>query len=360
MILATSFSVRINAIMTTALSIVLTIITLGIALGIGLLLRRLLVRRLKKTILDDWLTQTFGVIVTLIPLILAGIGIPFIWNPYLIVYYWLEFKQLTNLANFSFTKAGADIGWNLLRTILIFVLGIGVARTVQKVTVRNLGESRIDVNIRTLIGRIFYFIILAIASLWILTIWSVSLTFPVAAIGIVTVAIGVSLQDILKDLVAGFYILVERPFHIGDQISTFTTMSYVGTVQDVQLRAIKLRLVSGEEVTIPNSLIFGSIVVNNSYYGERRATITATLPAEEYVKDETAQQIMSAIKELKNVPEKPEPSLFLSNYTATTVTLTIRFWINLGELSTVSDVMYTLHKLLPNAELVVKESAGDV
>jgi len=361
MIFATIFSIRMATVMAIALRIVLTILTLGVALGIGLILRRVLVRRLRKTVLDNWLIQTFGVIVTLIPLIIAGFGIPLIWNPLLIVYYWLTFKQQMGLANTSFfTDIGVNLGGKLLGTILILVLGIGVARTIQRLTVRNLGENRIDVNIRTLIGRIFYFFILVFTFFWILTIWNVSLTFPVAAIGVVTVAIGVSLQDILKDLVAGFYILVERPFHIGDQISTFTTISYVGTVQNIELRATKLRLVSGEEMTIPNSLVFGSIIVNNTYYGERRATLTATLPAEEYVQGETSEKIVGAIKELKNVTEKPEPSLFLSNYTATTVTLTIRFWINLGELSTVSDVMYTLHKLLPNAELVVKESAGDV
>lgn len=360
MIFTTIFSIRMATVMTIALNSVLTILTLGVALGIGLILRRILVRRLKKTVLDNWLIQTLGVIVTLIPLIIAGVGIPLIWNPLLIVFYWLLFKQDFGIANVSVGEVGANIGSKLIGTALLISLGIGVARTVQKLTVRNLGENRIDVNIRTLIGRIFYFIVLIFVFFWILTIWNVSLTFPVAAVGVITVAIGVSLQDILKDLVAGVYILAERPFHIGDQISTFNTINYVGNVQDIQLRATKLRLVSGEEVTIPNSLVFGNIVVNNTYYGERRATLTATLPAEEYVKDETSERIVTAIKELKSVTEKPEPSLFLSNYTATTVTLTIRFWINLGELSTVSDVMYTLHKLLPNAELVVTESAGDV
>ena len=342
--------------MTIALSVVLTIVTFGVALGIGLALRGVLVRRLKKTVLDNWVIQTLGVLVTLLPLIIAAFGIPLIWNPSLIFFYWGVLKQQFGVENISFR----DITFKLLGTILLIVLGIGIARTIQRLTIRNLMENRIDVNIRTLIGRVFYFIILTFTFFWILSIWDISLTFPVAAVGVITVAIGVSLQDILKDLVAGVYILAERPFHIGDQISTFTTANYVGDVQDIQLRATKLRLVSGEEVTIPNSLIFGSIVVNNSFYGERRATLTATLPQEEYVKDEIAEKILSAIKELKNVTEKPEPKLFISNYTGTTITLTIRFWITAGELSTVSDVMYTLHKTLPNAELVVKESAGDV
>ncbi len=356
MIFATIFSAWMTETMTIALSIVLTIITLGIALAVGLTLRRILVRRLKKTVLDNWIIQTFGVLITLLPLLIAAFGIPLIWNPSLIFNYWDTLKLQFGLTGIPFRT----ILFNLIGTTLILVLGIGVARTLQRLTIHNLGENRIDVNIRTLIGRIFYFMVLVFTFFWILSIWNVSLTFPVAAVGVVTVAIGVSLQDILKDLVAGVYILAERPFRIGDQISTFTTISYIGNVQDIQLRATKLRLVSGEEVTIPNSLVFGSIVVNNSFYGERRATLTATLPQEEYVKDETSNQILSAIKELKHVTEKPEPTLFISNYTPSTITLTIRFWIHLHEPATVSDVMYTLHKTLPNAELVVKESAGDV
>lgn len=356
MILAIIFSTWMTETMTIALSVVLTIVTLGVALGVGLTLRRILVRRLKKTILDNWIIQTLGVIVTLLPLLIAAFGIPLEWQPSLIFYYWEILKLQFGLTNIHFR----EILFNLIWTVLLIVLGIGVARTLQRLTIRNLGENRIDVNIRTLIGRIFYFMVLVFTFFWTLSIWNFSLTLPVAAVGVVTIAIGVSLQDILKDLVAGVYILAERPFHIGDQISTFTTTNYVGDVQDIQLRATKLRLVSGEEVTIPNSLVFGSIVVNNSFYGERRATLTATLPQEEYVKDETSHTILSAIKEHKNVTAKPEPTLFISNYTASTVTLTIHFWVNLHELSTVSDVMYTLHKTLPNAELAVKESAGDV
>ncbi len=54
------------------LKIILSILIVGFALGIGLLLRRLVVRRLKKTVLDDWLIQTIGVLIT-IPVIILGL-----------------------------------------------------------------------------------------------------------------------------------------------------------------------------------------------------------------------------------------------------------------------------------------------
>lgn len=330
--------------------IILTAIILLIALGIGLLLRRLLIQRLKQTVLDNWIVQTLGVAIVLPPLILAGAAVPLIWNPNLLLAYWESMKgqSITNLVVL------------LPETLLLIGLGVGIARTVRTLTIRALGGNRIDINIRTAIGRVSYFLILTFAIFWILSIWQIPIGIPVAAIGIVTVAITVAIQDILKDLVAGFYILLERPFHIGDQISTAGTPSYTGEVEDVQLRATKLRLVSGEDVTIPNSLIFSNIVINNTYYSDRRATITITLPTEEFVKGETVEKILTAIGEVESVMVKPEPTAALTGYTENNALLTVRFWIANGHLSTVSDVIYALHAALPHADVTVRESGGDV
>jgi small-conductance mechanosensitive channel len=128
----------------------------------------------------------------------------------------------------------------------------------------------------------------------------------------------------------------------------------------VQLRATKLRLVSGEEITIPNSLIFGSIVVNNTFYSDRRVTISITLPSEEFVKGETCEKLLTAIGEVESVMVKPEPTAALIGYTEKNALLTVRFWIANGQLSTVSDVVYALHAALPQAEVTVRESGGDV
>lgn len=342
-------------VMSITLRIILIALTLLVGLGLGLLFRRILIRRLKRTVLDNWIIQTLGIAIVFPPLIIAGAATPIIWDPGQLFVYWENIRQQIKIQDIT------ALALSLIETLLLIGLGIGVARTIRNVTIRGLGENRIDVNIRTLIGRIFYYIILALTVFWILSIWQVSVGIPVTAIGILTVAITVAIQDILKDLVAGFYILIERPFHIGDQISTTNNpITYTGQVEDVQLRATKLRLVSGEEVTIPNSLVFGNVVVNNTFYGERRATLAVSVPEAEYVKNETIEQVLKALKEPENVMVKPEPVVTLSSMTNKEVVLTVRFWIANKQLSTVAEVMYALHAALPNAELTVKESAGDV
>lgn len=334
-----------------ALNIVFSILASLIALGLGLLLRRWLVRRLQRTVLDNWLVQTLGVLIILPPLVLAAVAIVSVWNLNLI-FSTINQLDIKDIRSFSI---------NFTETTLLIVFGMGIARTVRKLTVRGLGENRIDINIRTLIARIFYFIVLIIAAFWILTVWQVQLTVPVAAIGVLTVATAVAIQDILKDLVAGFYILLERPFYIGDQISITNNASlYTGKVEDVQLRATKLRLISGEEVTIPNSLVFGGVVTNNSLYSERRAVIAIKLPQEDFVREETPNHILQALKDFEAITPKPEPAVLVSGYANQQITLTLRFWVASGQHTIISDVVYTLHTLLPGAELTVPESAGNI
>jgi small-conductance mechanosensitive channel len=339
--------------------ILLILLVTAAAFAIGFFLRRQLVERLKKTVLDTWIIQTLGVLVFIPPLIVAMLA-----GPIVLTWSFQIFIDLLRILQetFNFTPATlSSLGGNILKTTLLVTLGMGAARTIRKVTVGGLGESRIDLTIRTLIGRILFILIIVFAAFWILSVWDVSLGIPVAFIGVITVAITVSIQDVLKDLAAGFYILIERPFSIGNTITIPSgAVIYTGKVEDVQLRATKLRLVSGEEVSIPNSVVFSSVVTNSSCYSERRAAIAVTLSQEEFRAGETEVQLLAILKENQQVMPKPEPSILFTSYAEKKITLTLRFWITTEQPATVSEVMQGLYTTLPGAELAVKEFAGNV
>lgn len=333
------------------LRIVAAIAIVLAGLGIGLWLRRWLVLRLKKTVLDNWLVQIFGFIVILVVVVIAmGIAAGVATN---------DGRLLQSIFKFTNTNQVDILLWgkNSALSVLIVLLAVGAARTFSRLMVRGVGEHRLDLNLRVLIQRISYIIVLVIAAFWILSIWQVAIELPVAVLGTLTVAVTFSVQDILKDLVAGLYILVEHPFFIGDQINI---ADYTGRVVAVELRATRLRLVSGEEVTIPNALVFGGVVINNSRYTERRATLVITLPLEGFERDETPVQIVNCVKSQAEIIEKPEPIITVSGIAGERVELTLRFWVANGQLATVTEVVYALRKLFPSADLSVKETAGDI
>ena len=341
--------------MTMTIRILLAILTVLAGLGIGLILRRLLVRRLKRTVLDDWLTAILGIITLLIPLLIAAAVASGILTNGLtqLSSIWKSLSANLGIHNQDLFLSGKNIFFSLL----IIVFAVGVARTLSKLTMRGIGEHRLDLNLRVLINRISYILVWVVAVFWILAIWQVAIELPVAVLGALTIAITFSVQDILKDLVAGLYILLEHPFFIGDQVSTD---KYTGKVVGVELRATRLRLVSGEDVTIPNALVFSGVVVNNSRYSERRATIEVTLPLADFERAETPTRMLGCMREMAEVLEKPEPRVAVSGITGERVELTVRFWINNGQLATVTDVVYALRTLLPAADLSVKETAGDI
>ncbi|HTI13381.1 MAG TPA: mechanosensitive ion channel domain-containing protein [Dictyobacter sp.] len=338
---------------------ILSGITIVGALIIGLLLRRVIVQRLKKTVLDSWLTQTIGVVAVIIPLLLGGIGALAIDNMNLV-------KYILNVTGFAddkgLTVQASTISSNLIWSVLLIAIGMGVARTIRALTIGSKWGHRIDINLRTFIGRMVYFFVLAIAALWILSVWHIPLTIPVTAISVITVAVSFAIQDILKDLVAGFYLLLERPFYIGDQVSItiFPTVTYTGKVQSVELRATKLRLISGEEVTIPNGTLFGNVVLNNTYYENRRIGIIIAIPQEQFKQKDTGNEIIQALKKIDTTVSRPEPMVLFRGYEDKKAHLLARFWVASGHVIDISEIMYALHTLLPDADLTVKEPADIV
>ena len=345
--------------------IIIIVVSLLVALSVGLLLRYLLVRRLKKTVLDNWLIQIFGFLI-IIPPIIAGIIVAAFFigikATQMLVYLQLVLPNVFNIQNFG------QLLWQFALSVLILLLAIGVGRTLLKIVTARTAKEHIGINISILLGRILYTAVLCIAVLLILTIWNIQFGIPAAVISVVTVGFTFVLQDLLKNIVAGIYILVEGPFHIGDVISTDV---YSGRVEDVQLRATKLRIASGEQIIVPNSMLFTGIVVNKTIYDEKRSTIIITLPLDKYDKDQTVGCILKTIKGVTGVMIKPEPTLSLSSvagafgsstgtvsgYTGEIISLTLRFWIPEGGDALVSEAMLALREALPYADLSIREPA---
>jgi small-conductance mechanosensitive channel len=346
--------------------IIIIVASLLVALVVGLILRYLLVRRLKKTVLDNWLIQIFGFLVIIPPLIAGVIAASFFIG--IKANEILLYLQLVLPNVFNGNTLGTLI-WNIAWSVLIILLALGVGRTLVKMINRKQTEHRLNVNVRTLLARAANVGAIIIALFLILSIWNIQLGIPAAVLSVITVGFTFVLQDLLKNVVAGIYLLLEAPFRIGDKI---TTQQYTGSVEDVQLRATKLRIANGEQVIVPNSMLFSDIVINKTFYKDSRATIAITMPLEKYDKDRIAECILQSVKGVNNVIIKPEPTLTLSNvagafgsstgtvsgYTGEIITLLLRFWIPEGQDSVVSEVMLALRTAVPYADLSIREPAG--
>lgn len=74
-------------------------------------------------------------------------------------------------------------------------------------------------------------------------------------------ALGLGAQDLIKNVIAGILILMDRPFRVGDMIQV---QDHYGEVRNIGLRSTRLQTFDDSSVTLPNALVLGVAVANSN------------------------------------------------------------------------------------------------
>jgi small-conductance mechanosensitive channel len=169
----------------------------------------------------------------------------------------------------------ATLGPPLGRAFVVALVTLYVAGLARASFERATRRTGADASLRLLIGRLVYLAVLALGIVTILDAFGVPLSALVTIVGVIGLGISLALQDILKNFFAGTYLLFERPFRIGDEISV---KDHRGIVETVGIRTTTLRTADNVQVLIPNAMVFSDVVLNRTYERPRDAA-----PAEEAV-----------------------------------------------------------------------------
>src|SRR5213594_2108670 len=124
-----------------------------------------------------------------------------------------------------------DYGARTFWALIVAAVALLIARAVRGVTMRALARNRAQANVTVLVGNLAQLTVIVFAGLGILAIYTRAVFgWILTSFSVVGLVIGLSLQDILKNFFAGVWVLVERPFRIGDAIEV---TGYVGTVDEI-------------------------------------------------------------------------------------------------------------------------------
>lgn len=222
--------------------------------------------------------------------------------------------------------------WDILYRIIIVVVIFIIAKIIIKVskkliekvfkTREKLGIKSDDKKTQTmseLLKNLIVYVVYFTAIISALNTFGVKTQTILAVAGTAGVAIGFGAQSLIKDIIAGFFILFEDQFAVGDYI-TIDKLS--GTVEVVGLRITKIRDFSGDLHIIPNGAIQ---VVTNKSRGDMRALVDIQIDYNED-QDRVIKVINEAIGELKDECEyiNEGPSIYgIVNITEAVVTIRI-------------------------------------
>lgn len=115
----------------------------------------------------------------------------------------------------------------------------------------------------------------------------------IAGLGIGSAAIALAAQDLVKSILSGVTILTDKPFIIGDYIEVGT---YQGTVVDITVRSTRIKALDNTVITIPNSTITSTYVINWNRLNSRRFECVLNLSL-----NTPTEKIRKIIKEIKLV-----------------------------------------------------------
>lgn len=228
---------------------------------------------------------------------------------------------------------------NILAAVVFLFVAYWVARGLSAL-VRKLAHRRGRHDLGTIIASVVFGALIVVAVLI-----AAAIVFPsvkpgdiLGTLGIGSVAVGFAFKDILQNLFAGVLLLINRPFHRGDQI---VVKGFEGTVEHIESRATLIKTYDGRRVIIPNADIYTSPVEVNTAFEVRRDQLDIGIgygdkPAE------AAETILAAIAGVEGVLADPKPEVLPWDLGDSDVRLRARWWTR----SLRTDVVHTRSRVV--------------
>lgn len=144
-----------------------------------------------------------------------------------------------------------------------------------------------------------------------------------AGVGVVGLAIGFAAQRTLANIFSGFSIFSDNIYHKGHWIQV---AEHYGEVMDITLRTTKIRTLDNTIISIPNSSVTSSPVINYSDQGVLRITTIVRIPYS--VSVEYAREVLlEAIHHMKGALKRPAPHVVVRELGESGVDLYVRIFI---------------------------------
>ena len=166
-----------------------------------------------------------------------------------------------------------DTGIRVIVIIVVAVIVFFICRWIipsimkKSVTHRMAGEEETEIQKRTdtlssILIKIAGIVILIIAVITILPEFGVNIATLIAGIGVGGLAIAFAAQNLVRDYISGFFVILEDQYRVGDVISV---AGVAGSVEEIGLRRTVLRNVDGHVLSVPNGQVDISTNMTKKY-----------------------------------------------------------------------------------------------
>ena len=230
-------------------------------------------------------------------------------------------------------------GINIVLAIAIYVIGRWIVKLIVNAVRRVMTRANVDESLADFGGNIIsaaLTIVVIIAALEQLGVDTTSVLAVFAAAGL---AVGLALKDSLSNFSAGVMLILFKPFKIGDVI---TAAGSTGVVESIRIFNTLMRTGDNQEITIPNSHIYGGSIINITTRETRRIDLVIGIGYDDNIGK--AKEIIDAIiSKHELILEDPAPTIMVLELGESSIDIAVRPWVKTGDYWAVrADLLQTI------------------
>lgn len=224
----------------------------------------------------------------------------------------------------SLSDKAVDIGVSVVGAILLFIAGRWLIGVVVRMVQAGLEKQKVDPTVLRYLGSTITVILNIVLVVAILGYFGVETTSFAALIAAVGVAIGMAWSGLLANFAAGAFLVILRPFKVGDFISAGGTL---GTVRQIGLFTTTVDTPDNVVTYVGNNKLFADNIQNFSANPYRRVDLSAQLSqAEDHVAAIT--RLKAGLAAIPNVIATPPPEVEILSFTLAGPVLAVRPYCN--------------------------------
>ncbi len=232
---------------------------------------------------------------------------------------------LMNLKNWlgsNLIKAGNFTLSNLLPAVILAVIGLVVVILLDKLVAKLLAKSKLEKAGHGLIRAIVKAALILLFALIVASKLGIDVTGVVALASVLTLAISLSVQNLLTNVIGGLTLLSTKPFKSGDFVEI---AGQQGTVLEISMSYTKLATPDNKVISLPNSAVVAAQIVNYSAAETRRVDVTVSASY-----DAPTQKVLDALVlagTVDNALLEPAPKAVITSYGDSAINYSLRVWV---------------------------------
>jgi len=220
---------------------------------------------------------------------------------------------LAGLLDASFEK--------VLPALLILLAGLLVIRIVMVLVKKLLDRTKLEKAAHGLIKSALRVVLYVLLGLMVADRLGIDVTGIIALASVLTLAVSLSVQNILTNVFGGFTLLYTHPFKSGDYVEV---AGKGGTVQEINMSYTVLATPDNKIISIPNSSVVSGDIINYSVSGTRRVDVKV-----QAVYSEPSQKVIDALLQAGTVDKvllDPAPMAVIDSYGENGISYSLRVW----------------------------------